>query len=122
MRKVILMVALMLMSGSAVAEWVEYESSSDGTTMYLGDKIRRGDLVTMPILFDFPDATSHGFPSSKAIYQYDCKNNRSRTVDRYYYSEHMGAGKLETSEHTADAQWQNENSSNPLLKKACGIK
>ena len=93
MRKVILMMLLAMVSGSAAAEWLEAGSNEIGAIYYADSAtIRRaGNRVKMWNLVDYKTArvSFGGMPymSMKAHVEYDCKEERARTL---YYSNHSG--------------------------------
>jgi len=99
MRKAILMMLLAVVSSSAAAEWVEAGSDEIGVTYYANPASihKEGNKVKMWNVVDYKTArvSSDGKPymSMKARVQYDCKEERLRTMHYSGHSEHMGRGK-----------------------------
>jgi len=94
-----LITLLVLSSGPAYAEWVLVSGGiSDQVKMSVytdPDTIRRkGDLVKMWHLYDFKTMMSGSFLSFKAQREYDCTEERSRTLATTYFSGNMGTGKM----------------------------
>lgn len=98
MRKVILMMFLAGMSGSAMAEWVSV-GSNESTTIYVDpDSVERaGDMAKMWHLTDFN--TKHqdmgeAYLSTKDQNEYDCKNMKLRRRASSQHAKNMGGGKV----------------------------
>ena len=93
MRKAILMMLLAVVSSSAAAGWVEVGGNETGAIYYADPAtIRKAvNRVKMWILVDYKTTrvSSGGMPymSMKAHVEYDCKEERVRTL---YYSNHSG--------------------------------
>ncbi|MEI7843000.1 MAG: surface-adhesin E family protein [Gallionellaceae bacterium] len=117
MRKVILMVALMVVSGSAMAEWVLLDDHSGEIAFYVdvNSIVRTDGFATMLVMSDFIKKEN----SIKSNNQYDCKDGKSRKLTTDVYSGHMGAGDVVYSKQTPN-EWSGDTSG--LLKRACGIK
>jgi hypothetical protein len=98
MRKVFLGLLFAAVTSSAMAEW-EIATGHDEAIFYV-DKttIRKsGQIVKMWSLFDFvaiQDDGSGPFLSSKDQSEYDCKEERSRTLYFTNHSGPMGTGKI----------------------------
>ena len=98
----------MLSSGPAYGEWMSVVIV-DNTTVYVDqDTIRRkGELVKVWVLADFATAlTFEGIVSLSATSQeeYDCLEDRTRTVVLTYFSGHMGFGNVNHSD-SAESKW-----------------
>jgi len=130
MTRLLLFLLLFLSSGPAYAEWMWIDDKAkDGMTTYANpDTIRRkGDLVTMWVLFDFKTAehvadTTH--LSFKMQDEYDCTEERTRRLAGRFFSGNMGRGKVVYSNATKD-KWEPvppESVSHDLWKLACNKK
>ena len=93
MRKAFSSMLLAVVSSSAAAEWVQVGSTE--TTVVYADpaSIRKADdTAKIWVLFDLktavPSAGTGPFMSSKAQYEYDCKQERMRGL---YYTIHSGS-------------------------------
>ena len=97
MRKIIVMLLLAVASSNAAAEWVEVDS--DPITTYYIDPttIRRdGDLARMRELLDHNAARVRdkvSYLSSRMQSEYDCKQEKLRTLSLSLHSGNMAAGK-----------------------------
>lgn len=95
--KNLLMLLLAAMSTGAMAEWVRVGSNID-TTMYadLSTIRRSGDTAKLWSLDDYKSPESvKGIPpylSRKSQTEFDCKEERSRTLYFSVHSENMSAG------------------------------
>jgi Surface-adhesin protein E len=99
MNRLILITLLVLSSGPAYAEWVWIGDSASGTTTYADpDTIRhKGELVKMWHLFDRKTVETYqggSFLSIKAQSEYDCAEERERSLAVMYHSGNMGSGKV----------------------------
>ena len=99
MPKIILMMLLVVVSGSAAAEWAQVGANETSTFYADPAGIRHADSpVKMWDLLDFRAAQSrpYGAPylSQKTLQEYDCKEQRTRKIDLLRYSENMGGGEV----------------------------
>jgi len=101
MTRLLLITLLVLSHGPAYAEWVVVakDITEDGATTYADpDTIRRkGKLVKMWVLFDFKTVQTVpgvSFLSSMLQEQFDCADERTRTVWLMRYSGNMGTGDI----------------------------
>jgi len=106
MRKIILITLLAATSNSALAEWVGL-GSRDNYTVYADPAtIQRADNgITMQWLIDFKtSATGDAEPhmSMKTLSEFDCKQERLRTLSSSWHSEHMAEGKVVSSNSDID--------------------
>ena len=98
-RKLLVFLALSLVSTGAMAAWttVGKAESAKGFTVY-ADKSsiqKKEGLAKMWALFDFNEPReTRGFrySSYKQLAEYDCKKERSRVIDYSLHSKSMGAG------------------------------
>lgn len=93
MKNTICAMLLLAFASSSAAAWVEAGSSETGAIYYAdpGTVRRAGNRVRMWNLVDYKTAriSSNGtrYRSMKAHVEYDCKDERLRTI---YYSDHSG--------------------------------
>lgn len=92
MRKTILMVMLAVVSGPAAAEWIIAAETSEAVSYFNPATIRRsGDTAKMwrVMAFKVPRRSAKGkmYWSSKTQDEFDCKNERWRSL---YLSLHFG--------------------------------
>ena len=110
MRKALLMMLLGVVSSSAVAEWVEVGGNETTTTYADPATIRKtGNMVKMWHLLDYTKARGieahKPHLSVKMQDEYDCKQERTRTIALSLHSGNMGEGEvLGTS--TDPGKWQ----------------
>jgi surface-adhesin protein E len=111
MLPLMLLGVLMMMShGLAYAGWEAVAVSDTGLTVYIDRTTIQRDtyVVTMSVLHDYqvPEVLSSGsFLSFTARQQYDCGEQRSRTLRAVVFTEHMGNGAVLYS-GTGDEIWQ----------------
>ena len=100
MKKLLFTLMLVVVSGSAVAEWIPVSENyifslySDPTTIS-----KSGNIVKMLRLTDFKTAqgsTGTQYLSTKRQDEYDCVKKQRRIVYVTAYSENMGAGYIVT--------------------------
>jgi hypothetical protein len=96
MRKLILMMILTVVSSSAVAGWIRLDRNVNQTLYVDSASIRKvGNRVKMWNLYDLNNINSDigkPFNSIKMHDEYDCKEEKSRTLAIYTYAENMGGG------------------------------
>jgi len=106
-----LITLLSLSSGPANAEWVSIDANNQrGRTVYTDpDTIRlKGDVVTMWSLNDYRTIQTMGstsYLSSKVQTEYDCAEERIRTLASTFFSGNMGSGDVVFSISKA-GKWQ----------------
>ena len=120
---------LVLSSGPAYAEWVSVSSSKDldGYTAYLDpDTIRRkGHLVNVWGLYDFKTiqtVAGRSHLSVKTQHEYDCSEERSRSLASKFFSGSMGMGNVVRTV-SYESTWEPvtpESIYQDLLKIVCG--
>ncbi len=126
MNKVLLLLSAALACSSAGAAWVEIGANETGTFYVDYPSMQRdGDIVKMWYLVDFRkpqlDSNNMRFLSSKDQSEYDCKQERSRTVYYNNYSDNMGRGRI-TFTLKDPFQWRPaapDTIAGALLKIAC---
>ncbi|MFZ5522788.1 MAG: surface-adhesin E family protein [Pseudomonadota bacterium] len=106
MRKVILIMLLAVTSHSAMAEWIGL-GSRDNYTVYADPAtIQKTDNgLTMWWLIDFKTSASgdsEPHMSMKTLSEFDCKEERLRTLSSSWHSEHMAEGKVVSSNSDID--------------------
>ena len=129
MIKIFLVLNFLVWSQTAHADWVEIGKNETGTFFVHADSIEKtGEMVKMWHLIDFKrnqvDSSTRSFRSSKDQSEYDCKEQRSRTLFYNNYAEQMGTGKI-TFTMKDPFKWRSAGAgsiSETLLKIACGKK
>jgi len=97
MRKIALALALAAVSGAGMAEWMNFDGNNEVTFYVDPATIRRsGDMVKFWRLasFNSPQTIGRGvsYLSVKSQEEYDCKEDRNRTLNLAAYSQKMGIG------------------------------
>jgi hypothetical protein len=111
MTRLFLIVLLVLLSsGPAHAEWVSFAESDSGATVYVDrDTIRRnGDVVKWWELMDHKTVQTgagESFLSVMAQNEYDCAEERHRTLAVTYFSGNMGSGNVVYSD-SDEQSWE----------------
>jgi len=99
MQKLLLTLMLVLISTSAMAEWVEVAESEAGTFIAYVEStaIQKTDnIVHMLVLIDYKTAqtdASKPYMSKLGIRKYDCKEKQNQADIKTLYSNNMGRGK-----------------------------
>jgi hypothetical protein len=100
MKKPLLILMLAVVSSSAVAEWVEVDTSRRvGLTAYADPTtIRKSDnKVEMWVLYDYKTARTNAtkpYMSIKGQWRYDCKKEQQQPIYEILISENMGKGEV----------------------------
>jgi len=110
-RIVLVLLVLNYSVGLAQAEWEEI-TGSDKVTVYIDPTTHRIDkksgLVKMWILYDSFTVTKlserSSFLSFRSHVQYDCNEERVRSLEASYFEGHMADGKVVFSSST-EGQW-----------------
>ena len=113
-RIVLVLLVLSCSGGLAKAEWLKIMtvSNSDGFTVY-GDFTthridKKSGLVKMWILYDSFTVTKlserSSFLSFRSHVQYDCNEERVRSLEASYFEGHMADGKVVFSS-SSEGQW-----------------
>jgi hypothetical protein len=98
LKKSVAALVLAILSGSAVAEWTQVGRTSSVTAYADFSTIRKkGHTAKMWSLYDFAapfklDPETSSASSAKGLTEYDCKDERDRTVFYAYFSDQMGRG------------------------------
>ncbi len=126
-----LFILLLLSSGPAYAEWVVLPGGGDdaGLAVYLdpGTIRSKGGLVKMWSLYNYTTLQTNApapFSSYKVQNEYDCAEERSRTLVITFFSGQMGRGQPIHSDSAEDG-WHPiapESIGRSLWKRACGMK
>src|ERR1700694_761304 len=103
MCKAILLLLLAFVSHGAAAEWVQVGANETNTSYADPATIgKEGAIVKMWDLRDFKtvQARPYGMPylSQKMRREYDCTEQRARTIELLHYSENMGQGDITHSD------------------------
>jgi len=99
MQKLLLTLMLVLISTSAMAEWVEVAESEAGTFIAYAESstIQKTDnIVHMLVLIDYKTAqtdASKSYMSKLGIRKYDCKEKQNQADIKTLHSNNMGGGK-----------------------------
>ena len=132
MHKAILMILLVSVSSSAIAEWVEIAVSAkeaeEETTMTAyadPDTIRKtGDRVKLWILADYKIINEeYGVASARQKDEYDCKGRKQRRLFIVFYSGHMNKGETVLI-HKSRGDWEEIPRGSlveAMLEFACGL-
>ena len=93
--KKLFLVCLMMLAGSAWAEWVFY-SATDTTTFYYDPATIRkdGHIRRVWVLLDDRKRRDNGVMSSRVRFEYDCKQERYRFLALSTHSEPMAGGEV----------------------------
>lgn len=110
-RIVLVLLVLSCSVGLAQAEWEEV-TGSDNVTVYIDPTThlidKQSGLVKMWILYDSTTATKlserSSFLSFRSHVQYDCNEERVRSLQASYFEGHMANGKVVSSNST-EGQW-----------------
>ena len=100
MGKVILMILLSVVSGSAAAEWVKVAKLEAGSLYVDPATIRSdGNLVIIGTLYDLEtpvinETNGKPYVSQKLQSEYDCKEKRWRMLEYSWYTGKMGEGQM----------------------------
>ena len=122
-----LIALLVLSSGPAYSEWVPYGTTNEGIYVDPDTIRRKGDLVKMWVLTNFTTAETiegKGTLSVKSQAEYDCQEERIRTLASAFFSGHMGSGTVNGS-NVDVGKWESvqpDSVAQALWKRACGKK
>lgn len=129
MKKLFFCFSFLVFNQLSWADWVEIGKNEDGTFFVHAESIEKsGELVKLWYLIDFKknqvDTSSRIFRSTKDQSEYDCKEQRSRTLFYNNYADQMGTGKIVFTMKDP-FKWRTVSPgsiSSALLKIACGKK
>ena len=127
--KRLLVVLLLVISGNSYAEWTWF-SGDDEIVIYVDRATirRNGNFVKMWGLYDLKTVQNYSgdsYLSSKTQTEYDCKGEKIRLVELFFYSGEMGKGKVVYSSSEADMKWRSfppQSFAEGQWKIACGKK
>lgn len=128
MRKFVLLPLLFALSCNAAAEWVRFGSSGDGnSTIYVSPSTIRvsGAMVKMWTLFDGKKQNTNfaiPFMSMNLQSEFDCKEERVRSLSQTNLSGNMGGG-VAVYADSKPSPWRPfspESIDEGLWKYACG--
>jgi hypothetical protein len=103
--KKLFLVCLMMLAGSAWAEWVIYTWNDEATFYYDPATIRKeGNMRRAWELTDLRKRGRSGEMSRRIRMEYDCKQERNRLLSISGLSEPMAGGKVLSTEGE-EAQW-----------------
>ena len=109
MKKALLTLMFIVVSSSAMAEWVPVDSSKRGITYVDTATARRkaGNKVKIWELVDYKTVQrSADFQYNSAMFQtlYDCKEKRYKLLYSSFHSENMGGGVVRTNNNPS--KWE----------------
>ena len=107
--RVILMLLLIVVSSSAMAEWVEIGEDKEETYTVYADPdtiLKTGNIVKMWSLLDYRMDKDNGVTSVRGKGEHDCKEKKSRIPFVVSYSEHMGGGETVETHIEPEPSWQ----------------
>ncbi len=129
MRKTAVGLLLVLVAGTAMADWLPVKADPKVRVMADASSMRRsGDMVTMWSVINYtqPRKTEDGttYLSSKQHLEYDCVDHLSRRLEFSRHSDFTGLGQVVYSNNSTGA-WSPVAAgtvAGELLKFACGEK
>ena len=93
--KKLFLIGLMMLSGSAWAEWVMYGEHDTATFYYDPATIRKdGNMRQVWVLLNWRKRDKDNVMSHRLRYEYDCKQERYRFLAISEHSEPMAGGKV----------------------------
>ena len=104
--EVFAIIALLMTANIASADWVRYADNEDGDDFYLDPATirREGHIRIVWEIQDFKRRDSLGELSRRGLREYDCKQQRLRSLSITFHSERMGKGKVLYSSN-ATSEW-----------------
>lgn len=109
MRKFVVMMVLVMMSSSAMAEWIEIMRSTTRTDYVDLSSIRKvGNKAKIWALIDYstPRLINNSVNLSMAyLVEVDCNEDVSRGLEMLFYPKNMGAGELTNSFDIDNSKW-----------------
>ena len=102
--KKLFFVCLMMLAGSAWAEWVVYSKDEEDGTFYLDPATIRkdGNMRRVWRVQELKQRTADGEKSRRMRIEYDCKEERYRILSASVHSEPMAGGTVLTQEGEAN--------------------
>jgi hypothetical protein len=128
MTRLLLIILLFLSSSPVYAEWVAIVANGEaGVTVYVDPATirRNSNLVKMWQLSDFKTAqtiVNDSYLSFKMLSEYDCAEERTRSLALTNFSRNMGAGKVIVSA-SDEGRWEPvrpDSIAERLWRFACG--
>ena len=93
--KKLFLVCLMMLAGSAWAEWVIYETTDTNTFYYDPTTIRKdGNMRQVWVLLNWRKRDKDNVMSHRLRYEYDCKQERYRFLAISVHTEPMAGGEI----------------------------
>ena len=91
--KKLFLVCLMMLAGSAWAEWVRYAESEEATFYFDPATIRKGgNMRRVWELQDLRERGKFGEISRRMRFEYDCKQERYKSLGFSFHTEPMAGG------------------------------
>jgi hypothetical protein len=124
MNKLLLtLLASLLFTGSAWAEWVKVGSSTKDTFYFESSTIRvEGDKRKVWVLFDNKQRDRYGAFSARIRNEYDCKREKVQILSSTLHSEAMATGKTLSNDQYTTEDWSDippNTFAENLLKIVC---
>ncbi len=109
MKRILISIVLLLMSGMAMAEWKTVVEDAEGNIVYVdpATKKRNGDLVRIGVLTNYANAQTNSditFLSHKELTEFDCKKDRLKQLHQTIYSGREGTGNI-VAEISKASEW-----------------
>ena len=115
--------ALLLVTGSAWAEWLKVGSSTEDNFYFDSSIIRvEGDKRKVWELVDYKQRDKYGAFSARMRNEYDCKREKVQILSATLHSEPMAAGKTLSNEQYTTEDWSDvppATSALTVLKIVC---
>ena len=121
--KKLLLISLMMLSGSAWAEWTPLKNKTDSRYFYDPTTIRReGQIRRVWTVQNLIEPDRRGVMSRRMRVEYDCKNERYNLLSLTGHSEPMAGGKIIFSHDDMTAKWDDippNTAADTMLKIVC---
>ena len=111
MKKKMLLLALLVMSASAFADWTKLEFAGDGLTLHVDmSTLKNSGHGTTEIWYVINYAAQQQvdgkpFRSLKGQSEYDCSNGKSREMLQLWHADPFGNSKMMQFSHTPYNAW-----------------
>ena len=120
--KKLFFISLILLSSTALADWVQVGESNDGIFYFDPDTVRKdGDLRKVWGIQDLKDRDKDGEKSRRYREEYDCKGARKRYLSATTHSGSMAGGDtlMTVSEPSPWSEIRPESVGDDILKLVC---
>lgn len=114
MRRLALTILFLLFTHPAWAEWEKYDESPLATFYYDPTTIKRHENMMRVWVYTNLRTRMDGQWSTRALYEFDCKKERKRTLQQTSFSGPMMSGEIDSKNSFADArEWKDISSGSP---------